>query len=82
MHCRKNLPSTRGAASLSTMTWLVPVHADIPLQEVIFMDETDPMLSPMKAKGIGELGLGGDRERDLQHDWHSDQTIIRSRSTN
>ncbi len=37
----------------------VPVHADIPHQDVIFMDETDPMSSPMKAKGIGELGLCG-----------------------
>jgi xanthine dehydrogenase YagR molybdenum-binding subunit len=37
----------------------VPVHADIPHQEVIFMDETDPYSSPMKAKGIGELGLCG-----------------------
>ncbi|WP_244487609.1 aldehyde oxidoreductase molybdenum-binding subunit PaoC, partial [Aureimonas sp. Leaf460] len=31
----------------------VPVHADIPHQEVIFLDETDPRSSPMKAKGIG-----------------------------
>ncbi|MFY0477134.1 aldehyde oxidoreductase molybdenum-binding subunit PaoC [Achromobacter marplatensis] len=37
----------------------VPVHADIPLQEVIFLDETDPVSSPMKAKGVGELGLCG-----------------------
>ena len=37
----------------------VPVHADIPHQDVIFMDETDPYSSPMKAKGIGELGLCG-----------------------
>ncbi len=37
----------------------VPVHADIPHQEVIFMDETDPISSPMKAKGVGELGLCG-----------------------
>ena len=37
----------------------VPVHADIPHQEVIFLDETDPMSSPMKAKGIGELGMCG-----------------------
>lgn len=37
----------------------VPVHADIPHQDVIFMDETDPMSSPMKAKGVGELGLCG-----------------------
>ncbi|MXN50650.1 molybdopterin-dependent oxidoreductase [Shinella sp. AETb1-6] len=37
----------------------VPVHADIPHQDVIFMDETDPFSSPMKAKGVGELGLCG-----------------------
>lgn len=37
----------------------VPVHAGIPHQEVIFMNETDPMSSPMKAKGIGEPGLCG-----------------------
>ncbi len=37
----------------------VPVHADIPHQEVIFLEETDPVSSPMKAKGVGELGLCG-----------------------
>jgi xanthine dehydrogenase YagR molybdenum-binding subunit len=37
----------------------VPVHADIPHQDTVFLDETDPMSSPMKAKGIGELGLCG-----------------------
>ena len=35
------------------------VHADIPHQEVIFLDEVDPISSPMKAKGVGELGLCG-----------------------
>ncbi|RZL49543.1 MAG: xanthine dehydrogenase family protein molybdopterin-binding subunit [Variovorax sp.] len=37
----------------------VPVHADMPHQDVIFMDETDPISSPMKAKGVGELGICG-----------------------
>ncbi|MDK1374064.1 aldehyde oxidoreductase molybdenum-binding subunit PaoC [Sinorhizobium sp. 6-70] len=37
----------------------VPVHADVPHQEVAFLDETDPISSPMKAKGIAELGLCG-----------------------
>ncbi len=37
----------------------VPVHADIPHQDVIFLDETDPQSSPMKAKGVGELGICG-----------------------
>lgn len=37
----------------------VPVHADIPHQDVIFLEETDPTSSPMKAKGVGELGICG-----------------------
>ncbi len=37
----------------------VPVHADIPHQDVIFLDEVDAVSSPMKAKGVGELGLCG-----------------------
>jgi xanthine dehydrogenase YagR molybdenum-binding subunit len=37
----------------------VPVHADIPHQEVVFLDETDSISSPMKAKGLGELGICG-----------------------
>jgi xanthine dehydrogenase YagR molybdenum-binding subunit len=37
----------------------VPVHADIPHQEVIFLEEADPISSPMKAKGVGELGICG-----------------------
>ncbi len=37
----------------------VPVHADIPHQEVIFLEGADDKTSPMKAKGVGELGLCG-----------------------
>jgi xanthine dehydrogenase YagR molybdenum-binding subunit len=37
----------------------VPVHADIPEQEVIFIDEVDANSSPMKAKGVSELGISG-----------------------
>ncbi len=37
----------------------VPAHADIPHQDVIFLDEVDPMSSPMKAKGVAELGICG-----------------------
>ena len=40
-------------------TYEVPVHADVPHQEVIFIKEEDEISSPMKAKGIGELGLCG-----------------------
>lgn len=37
----------------------VPVHADIPHQDVLFLEEADDKANPMKAKGVGELGLCG-----------------------
>ncbi len=37
----------------------VPVHADVPHQEVMFLEKADAVSSPMKAKGVGELGLCG-----------------------
>ena len=37
----------------------VPVHADIPHQDVIFLEEADDRSSPMKARGVGELGICG-----------------------
>ena len=37
----------------------VPVHADIPHQECIFLDTVDPYVAPLKAKGVGELGICG-----------------------
>ena len=40
-------------------TYEVPVHADIPHQEVVFLKEEDELSSPMKAKGVGELGICG-----------------------
>ena len=36
-----------------------PLHADLPQQDVVSLDETDPISSPMKAKGVGELGICG-----------------------
>lgn len=37
----------------------VPVHADIPDLDVIFLDETDDQSSPLRGKGVGELGICG-----------------------
>lgn len=37
----------------------VPVHADIPDQDVVFLDEVDIYATPLKAKGVGELGISG-----------------------
>jgi xanthine dehydrogenase YagR molybdenum-binding subunit len=37
----------------------IPVNADIPAIEVIFLPELDPASNPLKSKGIGELGISG-----------------------
>jgi xanthine dehydrogenase YagR molybdenum-binding subunit len=39
--------------------YLVPVHADIPAIEAIFLAELDDNSNPLKSKGIGELGICG-----------------------
>jgi xanthine dehydrogenase YagR molybdenum-binding subunit len=37
----------------------VPVHADIPAIEAVFLAELDDKSNPLKSKGIGELGICG-----------------------
>jgi xanthine dehydrogenase YagR molybdenum-binding subunit len=37
----------------------VPVHADVPIIDVSFLPELDDKASPLKAKGLGELGICG-----------------------
>ncbi|HMJ56917.1 MAG TPA: xanthine dehydrogenase family protein molybdopterin-binding subunit [Polyangiaceae bacterium] len=37
----------------------VPVHADVPVLDVILVEEDDPHVSEVGAKGIGEIGITG-----------------------
>ena len=37
----------------------VPVHADIPAIDAVFLPELDDKSNPLKSKGIGELGICG-----------------------
>ncbi|HWA74079.1 MAG TPA: xanthine dehydrogenase family protein molybdopterin-binding subunit [Polyangiaceae bacterium] len=37
----------------------VPVHADVPDIEVLFVEEEDPYVNELGAKGIGEIGITG-----------------------
>jgi len=39
--------------------YLVPVHADMPEFDVQFIDKADPYISPIGARGIGEIGITG-----------------------
>jgi xanthine dehydrogenase YagR molybdenum-binding subunit len=37
----------------------IPVHADIPDIEAIYLPELDDKANPLKSKGVGELGISG-----------------------
>ena len=37
----------------------VPAHADIPAIDIVFLPELDDKASPLKGKGLGELGICG-----------------------
>jgi len=39
--------------------YLVPVHADMPEFEIQFIDKPDLIISPIGARGIGEIGITG-----------------------
>jgi xanthine dehydrogenase YagR molybdenum-binding subunit len=39
--------------------YLVPVHADVPDVDAIFLPELDNKSNPLKSKGVGELGICG-----------------------
>lgn len=39
--------------------YLIPVHADIPVLEPVYLDEVDPYIGPLGAKGLGELPIVG-----------------------
>jgi xanthine dehydrogenase YagR molybdenum-binding subunit len=39
--------------------YLVPVHADVPATEALLVEEVDPHINEIGAKGIGEIGIVG-----------------------
>ena len=51
-------PGTGRIANATLGDYLVPVNADVPEIEVIFVGDPDP-LTPTGVKGIGEIGLVG-----------------------
>jgi len=51
--------------------YLVPVHADIPELDVIFVEEVDPHVNELGVKGIGELGIVGVASAVGNAVWHA-----------
>jgi xanthine dehydrogenase YagR molybdenum-binding subunit len=39
--------------------YLLPVHADVRDLEIVFVEEDEPHLNPIGAKGVGEIGIVG-----------------------
>jgi xanthine dehydrogenase YagR molybdenum-binding subunit len=39
--------------------YLLPVHADVPAVDAFFVDEHDPHVNSLGAKGVGEIGIVG-----------------------
>ena len=53
---------TSGTAISSTADlgeYHVPINADVPPIDIIALDEFDPHVNPLGAKGIGEIGITG-----------------------
>jgi xanthine dehydrogenase YagR molybdenum-binding subunit len=52
-------PSRGRVVTRDLANYLVPVHADMPEFEVEFLDKPDLLISPIGARGIGEIGITG-----------------------
>jgi xanthine dehydrogenase YagR molybdenum-binding subunit len=50
---------TARAVTRDLADYHVPVHADVPDLDVIIVEEPDPFVNPLGAKGIGEIGITG-----------------------
>jgi len=48
-----------GLCAYNAHTHKIPVNADIPQIQVSFIDKPDPQISPLGARGIGEIGITG-----------------------
>ena len=50
---------TGRALNRSLADYHVPVNADVPRIDIVMVDETDPFVNEIGAKGIGEIGITG-----------------------
>ncbi|MBV8993170.1 MAG: xanthine dehydrogenase family protein molybdopterin-binding subunit, partial [Pseudonocardiales bacterium] len=57
--------------------YLVPVNADVPDIDVVFVGDPDP-LTPLGAKGVGEIGLVGMAAAIANAVYHATGRRIRS----
>ncbi|MBV9785016.1 MAG: xanthine dehydrogenase family protein molybdopterin-binding subunit [Acidisphaera sp.] len=56
----------------------IPVNADVPAIDVIFVDEHDDKASPLGVKGLGEIGIVGSAAAIANAVYHATGTRVRS----
>jgi CO/xanthine dehydrogenase Mo-binding subunit len=64
-------------ANATLADYLIPVNADVPDMEVVFVGEPDP-LTPIGTKGVGEIGLPGTAAAIANAVYHATGRRIRS----
>ncbi len=52
-------PQTHRILNDNLADYAVPVHADIPPIDVVFLNKPDPIINDFGARGLGEIGLPG-----------------------
>jgi xanthine dehydrogenase YagR molybdenum-binding subunit len=70
-------PGTGRIANAALADYLVPVNADVPDMDVVFVGEPDP-LTPIGTKGVGEIGLPGTAAAIANGIYHATGRRIRS----
>ena len=55
----------------------MPVNADVPEIDVLFIDEDDPDVDPIGVKGIGEIGTTGVAAAVANAVWHATGVRVR-----
>ncbi len=55
----------------------VPVNADVPDIDVIFVDEPDDIVNPLGVKGVGEIGIVGTAAAIANAIWHATGKRVR-----
>jgi len=70
-------PRTARAVTRDLADYHVPVHADVPELDVIIVDEHDPFVNALGAKGIGEIGITGTAAAIANAVYHATERRIR-----
>jgi xanthine dehydrogenase YagR molybdenum-binding subunit len=70
-------PRTARAVTRDLADYHVPVHADVPELDVIIVDEHDPFVNALGAKGIGEIGITGTGAAIANAVYHATERRIR-----